>query len=204
MPDDVPVASPNDQARAQFLEGLRDALQDDPRDAELWYQVGNVFMEFGDYPTAAACFQAAIQEDPKLHKASIALTVAGDMLNEPPPRKVNRKALVRRVTPVLDEARAALERGEAGLPKVDWSLTRFRRLVDRRLTADPRDLDALFLQASLDLRDGKAEEALRQVNEIIRLDERYPGVWFLKAEIYERMGNPKLASECRIKGHSLL
>jgi tetratricopeptide (TPR) repeat protein len=203
MPD-KPHATPNGKMRAEFLEGLSSALQTHPKDAELWYQVGQVFLGFGDFPTAAKCFRVALDLDPRLHKASISLSVAQDLTSEPLPRRISRRDLLDRVTPVLEAARRALESGEGDVPHVDWNLLRFRRIVERRLRDDPADLDALFLKASLDLKEGRHEDALRRVDAIIRQDERYPGVWFLKAEIFERLGSRTLASECRIKGHSFV
>lgn len=68
--------------------------------------------------------------------------------------------------------------------------------ADRRLEADGQDQDALFAKATyLALRKGYSE-AIDLLNALTHLNPRYPGVWYLKAKIYELMGDMRMAELC--------
>jgi Tfp pilus assembly protein PilF len=48
------------------------------------------------------------------------------------------------------------------------------------------------------LRDaGEFEKALRRLDRVADSDDRYPGLWELAAQVYERLGEPDAAAECR-------
>jgi hypothetical protein len=45
--------------------------------------------------------------------------------------------------------------------------------------------------------EGKLEKALRRLDRVAAQDVRYPGLWELAAEAYERLGEPEIAAQCR-------
>ena len=76
--------------------------------------------------------------------------------------------------------------------------------VAERLRANPNDLDALAAAGTYFLERGKADDALKCFHRITRTDPRYPGVWSLKAEAFDAVGDPKNAEQCRKRdGNSL-
>jgi tetratricopeptide (TPR) repeat protein len=44
---------------------------------------------------------------------------------------------------------------------------------------------------------GEFEKALRRLDRVADSDDRYPGLWELAAQVYERLGEPDAAAECR-------
>lgn len=45
--------------------------------------------------------------------------------------------------------------------------------------------------------EGKLEKALRRLDRVAAADARFPGLWQLAAEVYDRLGEPEAAAECR-------
>jgi len=70
------------------------------------------------------------------------------------------------------------------------------RLTHRRgrLVRSP---DALLAEARVLVEQGRFEKALRRLDRVAAQDVRYPGLWELAAETYERLGEPEAAAECR-------
>src|SRR5205807_10526428 len=70
------------------------------------------------------------------------------------------------------------------------------RLTHRRgrLVRSP---DALLAEARVLVEQGTFDKALRRLDRVAAQDVRYPGLWELAAETYERLGEPEAAAECR-------
>ncbi len=68
--------------------------------------------------------------------------------------------------------------------------------IDRRLVSDPNDVDALFAKATYLAMRLQYAEASEILDEVTRLSPYYPGVWHLKAKVYELMGNQDMADLC--------
>ncbi len=71
------------------------------------------------------------------------------------------------------------------------------RSQTRALTAldlDENDKDALFTLGAYLLLDGKAQEALETLNRLTLLDPDYPGLWRVKALVFEKLGNKGAAA----------
>lgn len=62
-----------------------------------------------------------------------------------------------------------------------------------RLQRDERDRDALFTLGAYLALQGQEPEALELLNELSKLDPAYPGLWWLKARVFQQMGNEKAA-----------
>ncbi len=66
-----------------------------------------------------------------------------------------------------------------------------------RLRKNGEDRDALFTMGACFAIKGQHEEALEALNELGALDEEYPGLWWLKARVFQMMGKPMAASSAR-------
>ncbi len=75
--------------------------------------------------------------------------------------------------------------------------------IDKRLASDPKDVDALFAKATYMAMRGLHDDAMRVLDEVTRLSPYYPGVWHLKAKVYEMMGDQEKAELCRKRARSL-
>lgn len=75
--------------------------------------------------------------------------------------------------------------------------------IDRRLASDPKDVDALFAKATYLAMRGRHDDSMRVLDEVTRLSPYYPGVWHLKAKVYEMMGDSEKAELCRKRARSL-
>lgn len=69
-----------------------------------------------------------------------------------------------------------------------------------RLRANPNDLDALEAVGAWLLARGQTEKALDCFHRITRADPKYPGIWRLKAQAFEAIGDRKSAEICRRRG----
>jgi len=85
----------------------------------------------------------------------------------------------------------------------DERIAAFARAAEGILAKDPRNLDALFAKAATLARAGRWEAALASLNDVTRIEVRYPGVWVLKAKLYEQLGKPKIAASCRERAMEL-
>jgi len=61
-------------------------------------------------------------------------------------------------------------------------------IVRQRLLENAHDLDALFVLAALNARDGLVAEGITVLNEVLRLDPAYPGAWRFKATLHRMRG----------------
>ncbi len=68
--------------------------------------------------------------------------------------------------------------------------------IDRakaRLERDEDDQDALLTMAAYLVLNERPEEALEMLNRLSLVDEHYPGVWWVKARVFKKLGKPKAA-----------
>ncbi len=86
-------------------------------------------------------------------------------------------------------AHSVLDRGEALEAKVKRALA--------ILDLDENDTDALFTLGAYLLLDGKAQEALDTLNRLTLLDPDYPGLWRVKAQVFEKLGKKGAAAWAR-------
>ena len=69
-----------------------------------------------------------------------------------------------------------------------------------RLRTNPRDWDALAAVGTYLLARDQADKALDCFHRITRSNPKYPGIWRLKAEAFEALGDAKNAEACRRRG----
>jgi tetratricopeptide (TPR) repeat protein len=79
----------------------------------------------------------------------------------------------------------------------DWGYTEnWQRQCRKRLQENPLDVDALFTRAAWLATSGDYEKCIETLEVITKRDPFYPGVWMLKARIFGRLGNKKMARLC--------
>lgn len=61
------------------------------------------------------------------------------------------------------------------------------------LDLDENDTDVFFTLGAYLLLDGKAEEALTTPNLLALLDPDYPGIWWVKALVFDKLGKKRAA-----------
>lgn len=84
-----------------------------------------------------------------------------------------------------------------------WKTQEIYQKVDERLRKDPTDLQALYTKAAALARMNDYREAINVLNELTIHDPRYPGMWMLKAKLYDRLGEEAKANLCRQRALSI-
>jgi tetratricopeptide (TPR) repeat protein len=102
---------------------------------------------------------------------------------------------------LLKASRTAVPRGPpAPKPEEDEDMEVAERIGNRPGFLRGRFVRsaAFLMEEARRLRDqGKLEKALRRLDLVADSDERYPGLWELAAEVYDRLGERDAAAECR-------
>jgi Tfp pilus assembly protein PilF len=62
------------------------------------------------------------------------------------------------------------------------------RLVRLRLLENADDPDALFVLAALRVQDGDVMAGLTILEQVLRIDPKYPGAWRFKAKLHRMQG----------------
>ena len=62
------------------------------------------------------------------------------------------------------------------------------RVVRQRLAENAEDLDALFALAALSVQDGRVDEGITILNQVLHIDPKYPGAWRFKATLHRMQG----------------
>ena len=82
------------------------------------------------------------------------------------------------------------------VPEMPIATTPYARLSARRLAEDPRDPDALFVQAAVLAAVGRRPEAIAILDELTRVAPDYPGLWRFKARLYRDLGDERMERLC--------
>ncbi len=72
-------------------------------------------------------------------------------------------------------------------------------IARERLNQDPTDADALFALAAAQATLGDIRAALESLRRLADIDERYPGLWVLKAKLHARVGEEEEWRQSRMK-----
>ncbi|MGQ0796786.1 MAG: DUF7504 family protein, partial [Methanobacteriota archaeon] len=73
------------------------------------------------------------------------------------------------------------------------------RVARERLRLNPADSDALFATAAAQAQLDDARGALDALERLAKVDERYPGLWVLKAKLHARLGDVANARVSRVR-----
>ena len=90
--------------------------------------------------------------------------------------------------------------GQPGMPR--WERADPATLVRERLERDRNDPDALFVLAALRTRDGKVDEGLSILDQVLVIDPSYPGAWFFKEKLHRIRGEAEAAASARERGEA--
>lgn len=74
------------------------------------------------------------------------------------------------------------------------------KAATERLRSNPHDWDALAAVGTYLLARDQVDKALDCFHRITRENPKYPGIWRLKAEAFEALGDAKNADACRRRG----
>ena len=75
-------------------------------------------------------------------------------------------------------------------------------IANERLAIDPNDVDALFVKAASFARSGRRRDlvsAVATLETVALLDDKYPGLWRLKAKIHRGLGEREKAEKCQLR-----
>ena len=118
----------------------------------------------------------------------------------PPPKAPPADAARRAVEP------AAPRTSPASRPAVfetkEESPTRaylIMQIARERLKLNPGDADALFAMAAAQATLDDARGALDGLERLAQIDDRYPGLWVLKAKLHARLGDVERARQSRVR-----
>ena len=75
-------------------------------------------------------------------------------------------------------------------------------LVRQRLAENPLDVDALFVLAAIQAKEGRVSEGLTILDHVLRLDPRYPGAWMFKATLHRMAGEDEAERSARKKAEA--
>ncbi|MFQ5910088.1 MAG: GTP-binding protein [Thermoplasmata archaeon] len=68
--------------------------------------------------------------------------------------------------------------------------------AEKTLESDPEDIDTLYIKGEALVILERLDEAIDVLHEVTRLDPEYPEVWGLKAEVFNKLGDEKMAALC--------
>jgi len=149
--------------------------------------------------------QALVEQLPEEPTISTQVTqpTAASATPAAPGEDYMRDLLTSMLEELEDEAAVRSARGQAAKPEeaaAPEDEERGPSLVERAASRFPRfrlPPEALLREAG-DLADrGKLERALKRLDWIADVDERFPGLWELAATIYDELGEAEVAAECR-------
>src|SRR6266540_1441367 len=109
-----------------------------------------------------------------------------------PPRRRRRAGSLTKEGP--DSRRPEMRHGSTPpAPLGEPAVAKFKNpdtaaLVRRRLSKNSDDVDALFVLAAIRVRGGKVAEGITILNQVLRIDPKYPGAWRFKATLHRMQG----------------
>lgn len=68
--------------------------------------------------------------------------------------------------------------------------------MEKALEKNPNDIDSLYAKGEALAILERYDEAIAILHEVTRLDPEYPDVWGLKAEVFNKLGDEKMAELC--------
>ncbi|HYS72305.1 MAG TPA: tetratricopeptide repeat protein [Thermoplasmata archaeon] len=186
----------------ETIEALIESLRANARDAELWARIGEVLLEAGRFERAVRAFDLALRLEPGLHRASIGLAIAldvcdGDLSEREAPAT---RTAVWETLQILEALVHGLREGRPSL-FVDVHVIRIQKTTRRRLAANPRDPDALFLQSALLAKQGAFEDAISVLDHLAS-EVEYPGAKQFRAQL-EQMAAASAAPEEPTEGEGV-
>lgn len=193
----------------EAIEVLNKLTLLDPDYPGLWWVKARAFEALGNPKAAEAAMVRAMKNDESAGVEAL-LTAAGGTAATvatatpaPAPSKKETEGTPEEATgeaATCPHCSATIEFGEGNCPSCGHSVLEQGEALEEKvgraiaiLELDEDDTDALFTLGAYLLLDGKAEKALETLNRLTLLDPSYPGLWWVKAQVFEKLGNKKAA-----------
>lgn len=168
------------------------AGSDKPRDAGLWLSLGKMLAQSGRLEKALVSLESCTKIDPQ---NSEAWTLKADILRKMGRDDEAEEALA--IIQVLGPASKAEPSKPAKPTRKSEKILRILESSEERLSKRKDDTDALFAKATALAALEQNDKALDTLNELTKVNHKYPGLWLLKAKIYAAAGDPDKAQLCR-------
>jgi len=166
----------------EALAALQKALKSESESASIHYFLGVAQQSLGFFDLAKGSFTDALKLNPQMPEAAVALaaieTRSGDYENALRLAGDAMKASPNQSLPYAAGAQAWLAKGD---------LPRGEELLEAALSHDPASLPALAMLVSLDVRRGKAPEAVKRISKLVEQYPQIAGLRFLLAVGYFSM-----------------
>ncbi|MEE9197350.1 MAG: hypothetical protein V3U45_04335 [bacterium] len=193
----------------EALETLNKLSMLDPRYPGLWWVKARVFEGLGNAQAAEAAMMRAMQDDQSAgvealltaaSTAGVAATASAPAPTPPKSKEAKGRAREKTAPDTCPHCSATLELEAGNCPNCGHSVLDQGEALEAKLTRalailelDENDTDALFTLGAYLLLDGKIQESLESLNRLTLLDAGYPGLWWVKAQIFEKLGNRQAA-----------
>ncbi len=181
----------------------------DPHYPGLWWVKARVFEALGNAQAAEAAMMRAMQDEQgagvealltAAGTAGMAATAPAPTATPPKSKRAKERAEEKTAPDTCPHCSTPLELQAGNCPNCGHSVLDRGEALEAKVTRalailelDENDVDALFTLGAYLLLDGKIQESLETLNRLTLLDARYPGLWWVKAQLFEKLGNKKAA-----------
>ncbi len=193
----------------EALEFLNKLTMLDPHYPGLWWVKARVFEALGNAQAAEAAMMRAMLDDQSAGvealltaagTAGVGATAAAPTPTTPKSKAAKARAEEKTAPDTCPHCSAILELEAGNCPNCGHSVLDQGEALEAKVTRalaildlDENDTDALFTLGAYLLLDGKIQESLETLNRLTLLDAGYPGLWWVKAQIFEKLGNRQAA-----------
>ncbi len=203
----------------EALEILNKLTMLDPHYPGLWWVKARVFEALGNSQAAEAAMMRAMQDDQSAGvealltaagTAGAAATAAAPTPTPPKSKAAKARAEEKTAPDTCPHCSATLELEAGNCPSCGHSVLDQGEALEAKVTRalaildlDENDTDALFTLGAYLLLDGKIQESLETLNRLTLLDAGYPGLWWVKAQIFEKLGNEQAAKSAMARAQQV-
>ncbi|MCJ2531288.1 MAG: hypothetical protein LN413_03080 [Candidatus Thermoplasmatota archaeon] len=193
----------------EAIEVLNKLTLLDPHYPGLWWVKARAFEALGNAHAAEAAMMRAMQADQSAGvealltaagTAGVAATALASAPTPPKGKETKERAAEKTAPDTCPHCSATLELEAGNCPNCGHSVLDQGEALEAKVTRalaildlDENDTDALFTLGAYLLLDGKIQESLETLNRLTLLDSGYPGLWWVKAQIFEKLGNKQAA-----------
>lgn len=193
----------------EAIEVLNKLSMLDPAYPGLWWVKARVFETLGNSKAAEAAMVRAMGADESAGVEAL-LSAAGTAgatgtVSEPTPvapksPEAQERAEGKTAPDTCPHCSSTLELEAGNCPSCGHSVLDQGEALEAKVTRalavldlDENDADALFTLGAYLLLDGKVQESLDTLNRLTLIDSSYPGLWWVKAQVFEKLGNKQAA-----------
>ncbi len=193
----------------EAIEILNKLTMLDPHYPGLWWVKARVFEALGNAQAAESAMMRAMQDEQgagvealltAAGTAGVTATAPAPTATPPKSKKAKKRAEERTAPDTCPHCSTPLELEAGNCPNCGHSVLDQGEALEAKVTRalailelDENDVDALFTLGAYLLLDGKIQESLETLNRLTLLDASYPGLWWVKAQLFEKLGNKKAA-----------